>query len=434
MKPSPVLAGMGAYPFTRLAEEKRRLLAAGRRPRRLRRRRAARGDAGASSATRSPQAITRALHLPARRGPARDCARRSRAGSERRFGVAAGPGHARSCPTLGSKEAIFHLAAGRRAATSWRCTTPAYPVPARGAAFAGRGVLELPLRAGDRLPARPRRGRRGHVGPRRRAVPELPEQPDGRDRPARALRGAPPRWPAATTSCWPPTRPTPSCTSAPSRPPRRCSSPTGATWSRSTRSPSARRCRAYRCGFVAGDPEVIAALKRYRPNVGTAPPEFVQRAADRGLGRRGARRGDAGRLSRQARRAAARARGRRPAARGRRRDVLPVARRRPGGRRARRPPARGGASCWRRARSSGRPARATCALALVPELAACERAAQRLPALLRSATDGRAGRRSGRPTCPCAAAPRRRRSASCAGTAARGPAAQLPGREHGTAQ
>ena len=29
MKPSPVLAGMGAYPFTRLAEEKRRLLAAG---------------------------------------------------------------------------------------------------------------------------------------------------------------------------------------------------------------------------------------------------------------------------------------------------------------------------------------------------------------------------------------------------------------------
>jgi acetylornithine aminotransferase len=35
----------------------------------------------------------------------------------------------------------------------------------------------------------------------------------------------------------------------------------------------------YRSGFVAGDPELIAALKRYRPNVGTAPPEFVQRAA-----------------------------------------------------------------------------------------------------------------------------------------------------------
>ena len=35
----------------------------------------------------------------------------------------------------------------------------------------------------------------------------------------------------------------------------------------------------YRSGFVAGDPELIAALKRYRPNVGVAPQEFVQRAA-----------------------------------------------------------------------------------------------------------------------------------------------------------
>ena len=35
----------------------------------------------------------------------------------------------------------------------------------------------------------------------------------------------------------------------------------------------------YRCGFVAGDPELIAALKQFRPNVGTAPQEFVQRAS-----------------------------------------------------------------------------------------------------------------------------------------------------------
>jgi acetylornithine aminotransferase len=35
----------------------------------------------------------------------------------------------------------------------------------------------------------------------------------------------------------------------------------------------------YRSGFVAGDPEIIATLKRYRPNVGVAPPEFIQRAA-----------------------------------------------------------------------------------------------------------------------------------------------------------
>src|SRR5207253_2086781 len=35
----------------------------------------------------------------------------------------------------------------------------------------------------------------------------------------------------------------------------------------------------YRSGFVAGDPEIIGALKRFRPNTGTAPQVFVQRAA-----------------------------------------------------------------------------------------------------------------------------------------------------------
>jgi succinyldiaminopimelate transaminase len=35
----------------------------------------------------------------------------------------------------------------------------------------------------------------------------------------------------------------------------------------------------YRSGFVAGDPEVIDALKRLRPSVGVTPQEFVQRAS-----------------------------------------------------------------------------------------------------------------------------------------------------------
>ena len=35
----------------------------------------------------------------------------------------------------------------------------------------------------------------------------------------------------------------------------------------------------YRSGFVAGDPELVAALRQFRPNVGTAPQEFVQRAS-----------------------------------------------------------------------------------------------------------------------------------------------------------
>jgi succinyldiaminopimelate transaminase len=35
----------------------------------------------------------------------------------------------------------------------------------------------------------------------------------------------------------------------------------------------------YRSGFVAGDPELVAALRAFRPTIGTAPQEFVQRAS-----------------------------------------------------------------------------------------------------------------------------------------------------------
>jgi acetylornithine aminotransferase len=35
----------------------------------------------------------------------------------------------------------------------------------------------------------------------------------------------------------------------------------------------------YRSGFVAGDPALVGALKAFRPTVGTAPQEFVQRAS-----------------------------------------------------------------------------------------------------------------------------------------------------------
>ena len=35
----------------------------------------------------------------------------------------------------------------------------------------------------------------------------------------------------------------------------------------------------YRSGFAAGDPTLVAALKAFRPTVGTAPQEFVQRAS-----------------------------------------------------------------------------------------------------------------------------------------------------------
>ncbi len=35
----------------------------------------------------------------------------------------------------------------------------------------------------------------------------------------------------------------------------------------------------YRSGFVAGDAELIDALRAFRPTIGTAPQEFVQRAS-----------------------------------------------------------------------------------------------------------------------------------------------------------
>jgi aspartate/methionine/tyrosine aminotransferase len=35
----------------------------------------------------------------------------------------------------------------------------------------------------------------------------------------------------------------------------------------------------YRSGFVAASPELIAALRTYRPSTGAAPQEFVQRAS-----------------------------------------------------------------------------------------------------------------------------------------------------------
>jgi acetylornithine aminotransferase len=35
----------------------------------------------------------------------------------------------------------------------------------------------------------------------------------------------------------------------------------------------------YRSGFVAGDPDLVAALRHFRPTIGTAPQEFVQRAS-----------------------------------------------------------------------------------------------------------------------------------------------------------
>ena len=192
---------------------------------------------------------------------------------DRRFGVTLDP-DTEVIPTIGSKEAVFGLANvfdGEYVVVP----QPAYPVYDRGARVRGQAGARAAAARGERLAAVAGRRR---LGPRRDPVAELPEQPDRRDRAAGVLRGGGRAGAARTGSCSPPTRRTRSCTSATRRSPRcRCATARNVvvfnTLSKRSSMPG------YRSGFVAGDPEIIAALKKYRPNVGVAPPEFFQRAA-----------------------------------------------------------------------------------------------------------------------------------------------------------
>ncbi len=271
---SPTLAGMRTYPFVRLTEAKRELAARGVRV----------IDFGVGEPREeTPRFIREALVAAV---PARSTyplaeglpeLREAVAGwCERRFGTPLDP-DTEVIPTLGAKEAIFHLAQvldGELVAV----TTPGYPVAARGAAFAGRGVVELPLRAErgflpdldavapetwERIavlwlnyPSNPTAAtaplalyeeaaglarRHGFVLASDEAYSELYF---GSEAPASALQVADRSHVCVLNTLS-----------------KRSSMP------------------GYRSGFVAGDPELIAALKRYRPNVGVAPPDFIQRAA-----------------------------------------------------------------------------------------------------------------------------------------------------------
>ena len=120
----------------------------------------------------------RAVAATRRRRGCPSCARRSPRGSRGASAPTLDP-ETEVVPTLGSKEAIFSLAqvVGGRA-TRVAVTTPGYPVPARGALFAGaRGgrAAARPRRAAGCRTSTPSTGTR--VGA---AVAELPEQPDRR--------------------------------------------------------------------------------------------------------------------------------------------------------------------------------------------------------------------------------------------------------------
>ena len=268
---NPVLLEMAAYPFTRLEEERRRLLAAGVAVIDF-----GKGDPNEPTDPMIRDALVDALPerapYPLAQGlpELRDAA----AGwLERRFGVSVDP-ETEIVPTYGSKEAIFSLAqvletAGRVVAFG----EPAYPVYERGALFAGARVQTLPLRRENgflpdfaeldddvalvwvNYPHNPT----GAIAPREfyDALAEAAERHDfvvGSDE--------------AYTELWF-DEPPPSALQAADR------SRTVVFQTLSKRS----SMTGYRSGFVAGPAEIVAALKAYRPTVGTAPQEFVQRAS-----------------------------------------------------------------------------------------------------------------------------------------------------------
>lgn len=278
MPVSPILTGQATYPFVRLNQA-----AAARRAAGLEVIDCGMGDPREPTDPRIIQAlrdgVRERMGYPAAVGLPE--LREAVAGwVERRFGAVLDP-DTNVLPTLGSKEAIFSFAhvvldvkGGRDTVV---VTEPGYPVGVRGAQFAGARVVELPLLE-----------RNGFL-PDLAAVPagtwsrtallwvNHPNNPTGAtaslsfyERLAALARehGFVLASDEAYTELWfdePPV-----------------SALQVADWTNlavfntlSKRS----SMTGYRSGFVAGDPELIGALKQFRPNVGTAPQEFVQRAS-----------------------------------------------------------------------------------------------------------------------------------------------------------
>jgi aspartate/methionine/tyrosine aminotransferase len=268
VKLAPVLASLESYPFTRLTEAKRRLAAQGvevidfgvGEPRE---------ETPAFIRERLAEAIEpRSVYplaegLPELRAAVADWVRR-------RFATEIDP-DTQVLPTLGSKEAIFHLPQVLGGAVA--VTTPGYPVPERGARFAGREVVTAPL--GQRwlpdLEALPWE----HLG---LLWLNYPNNPTAAVAPAPFFERAAELCRAHDVVL--------ASDEAYSELYFSEDPPASAldlgdlrnvvvlnTLSKRSSMPG------IRSGFIAGDREVIATLKRYRPNVGVAPQEFVQRAA-----------------------------------------------------------------------------------------------------------------------------------------------------------
>lgn len=278
LRVSPTLAAQDTYPFVRLDDAKRRAQARGVRLVDF-----GMGDPREPTDPRIQQALVDALPLTAgypravglpelREAVARWC--------ERRFGERLEP-EREVIPTLGSKEAIFSFAqllVDRDGGKDVVLTTePGYPVPERGAAFAGAEVVTLPLHEENGF--LPDLDAVGDETWARAAVVwvNYPNNPTGATADLDFYRRLAERAAEhdvvvasdeAYTELWF------------DEPPVSALAVRGLARVAVFQSLSKRSSMTgYRSGFVAGDVELVDALRRFRPTAGTAPQEFVQRAS-----------------------------------------------------------------------------------------------------------------------------------------------------------
>ncbi len=278
LRVSPVLAAQETYPFVRLDEAKRRAAARGIElvdfgmgdPRE-------RADPRIESALIAALPLTegypRAEGLPALRSAIARWA-------VRRFAVELDP-EAEIIPTLGSKEAIFSFAqvlldpSGDKDVVI--TTEPGYPVPERGAQFARAELVRLPLTEEDGF--LPDLALVDEETWRRAAIVwvNYPNNPTGATAPLAFYERLAELCAAhdvvlasdeAYSELW---FEEPSVSALHVR--DRCR--VAVFNSLSKRS----SMTGFRSAFVAGDAELVRALRAFRPNVGTAPQEFVQRAS-----------------------------------------------------------------------------------------------------------------------------------------------------------
>jgi acetylornithine aminotransferase len=275
---SPVLTAQATYPFVRIEQAKREAAAAGVEIFDF-----GQGDPREPTDARIREALVNALTetrgypkaegLPELRDAIASWA-------SRRFGVTLDPA-TEIVPTLGSKEAIFSFAQvvldPQQGKDTVLVTEPGYPVPERGALFAGGRVVQLPLVE-----------ERGFLPDldgldsdllARTAILWLnyPNNPTAAVAPlalyerAAALAGEHDFLVAsdeAYSELWF-TEPPPSALQV---------TDTSSVVVFNTLSKRS-SMTGYRSGFVAGARWVMDALRQYRPTVGTAPQEFVQRAS-----------------------------------------------------------------------------------------------------------------------------------------------------------